>query len=187
MSYCKENLILCFSKNSAAFVWKPSSRNCFSSKTSCNFYSCSFKCTKVEAKFMMVLLGQLRVSTSFRVSEANVNLETSPQPDQVPGLFHKVISDDPMVLNPNITLLVLLKWDSLKAVDGLIYKTLLTLWVAGYVLTYKMFVHTCLHTQFFSQVACVTVKVRIWKREGKWKREKWVKDNAECIKEAVLE
>lgn len=118
---------------------------------------------------MMALLGQLRVSTSFKVSEANVNLETSPQPDQVPGLFHKVISDDPMVLNPNITLLALLKWGSLKAVDGLIYKTLLTLWVAGYVFTYKMFVHTCLHTQFFSQVACVTVKGKNLEKRRKMK------------------
>lgn len=118
---------------------------------------------------MMALLGQLRVSTSFRVSEANVNLERSSQPDRVPGLFHKVISDDPVVLNPNITLLVLLKWGSLKAVDGLIYKTLLTLWVAVYVLTYKMFAHTCLHTQFFSQVACVTVKGKNLEKRRKMK------------------
>ena len=36
-------------------------------------------------------------------------------------------------------------------------------------LTYKMFVHTYLHTQFFSQVACVTRKGKNLEKRRKMK------------------
>lgn len=91
---------------------------------------------------MTVLGDQPGISTSFRAAECAVNFEMRSGPGSgfVSGSF-LTATDHPVVSNPDITLQVLLKHDSLKAVDGLAYKTLLTVGgcVDAHVLTCEVY------------------------------------------------